>query len=165
MKVLEVYDDLAFARSQAKLLADVSCKITLEARDARTGRVIKVPETFLLDLGEGNWQDVSKYLGELAEAGKLMQRQPGTQQGKSGNISRGRKENDKLHRWVRDNQVMHRDDPTRMAHLTPSGKAYRPGWLWDMYDAAMEAKDGVGGDRTGGSERGQPGPGDRSGQG
>jgi hypothetical protein len=162
VKVLEVYDDLAFARSQAKLLADVSCKITLEAKDARTGRMIKVSETFLLDLGEGNWQDVSKYLGELAEAGKLMQRQPGTQQGKSGNISRGRKENDKLHRWVRENQVMHRDDPTRMAHLTPSGKAYRPGWLWDMYDAAMEAKDGVGG---AGPEQRQPDPGDRGRQG
>jgi Lsr2 len=138
MQILERYDDLAWKRSQAKIVADHTLRITVQG------------VTIELDLAEANYADVTKYLGELAEAGRVVKGRASSIKGnsKSGNVTRTPRENKLLREWCQANGIMARKGRERWAYLTDkANKNYYPQWLWDMYDAAMEEAHGVGGDR------------------
>jgi Lsr2 len=156
MQVLERYDDLAWQRSQAKIVADHTVRITFQG------------VTIELDLAEANYSDVMKYMGELAEAGRVIKGRAATitkgrSGGKSGNITRSYAENRRLREWCQENGIMAKKGRPRFAYKTDKAdKNYYPQWLWDLYDAAMEETHGVG---SGGPERRAADAGNRRGQG
>jgi Lsr2 len=138
MQILERYDDLAWARSQTKIVATHTERFTYRGA------------TVELDLADANYEDVNKYLSELAEAGTIVKGRAATirNPSKSGNITRSYAENKALREWCRNNRVMARKGRERFAYLTEvANKNYYPKWLWDLFDAAMEEANGVGSDR------------------
>lgn len=143
MQILERYDDLAWHRSEAKIQADHTIRLTFQG------------VTIELDLADANYADVSKYMGELAEAGRVVKGRASTLKSghhkSSGNITRSYPENKKLREWCHENGIMAKKGRTRYAYKTDKAdKNYYPQWLWDLYDAAMEEAHGVGGDRPNG---------------
>jgi hypothetical protein len=139
MKKIVAIDDLAYYRSQAEIEAPHEFTFSWEGT------------TYVLDLGEGNHADVTKYFTELANAATILRNRPGAKNpGGSGpgtsNGGRSRKENGELRVWVRANNIMAREGKPRLAFLTPEGKHRYPEWLWSAYDM-REAVNGLGGDR------------------
>jgi hypothetical protein len=139
MIIMERYDDLAWKRSEAKIVATETVRFTYRG------------VTVELDLAEANYADVNKYMEELAEAGTIVKGRKGDIKSgprSSGNVTRTTAENKNLREWVRANNIMARKGKPRLAYRTEiSGKYYYPQWLWDLYDAATEEADGVGVDR------------------
>ena len=146
MKMIIAMDDLIFARTGQEVRADkkhLNEKITWKGIE------------FQVDMSEQTFNEVDKFLMELAEAGVITSGRPRkyASYGTSGNISRGGAENTKMRAWCKAQGIMAKDGPKRLAYLTPgkgkSGpKYYNPAWLWELYDAAMEEKRGLGGDRS-----------------
>jgi Lsr2 len=141
MQILERYDDLAWKRSQSKIVATHTERFTFRG------------VTVELDLADANFEDVCKYLTELAEAGTVVRgRVSEVKHGprKSGSVVRTTRENKLLREWVRSNNIMARKGKPRLAFTTEqSGKYYYPQWLWEQYDMAMEVADGLGSSRSG----------------
>lgn len=137
MKKIVAIDDLAYYRSQAEIDAPHEFRFAWGGTD------------YVLDLGEGNYSDVTKLFTELANAATVLRVKskpvgragPGTSNG-----GRSTPENAKLRAWVKKNNIMAREGKPRLGYLTEQGKHRYPDWLWDMYDAREEA-DGVGVDR------------------
>jgi hypothetical protein len=135
VKKLVAFDDLAFYRSQAEIEALEEFRFSWNGTD------------YVLDLGEGNFADVTKYFTELANAASVLRVKakplgragPGTSNG-----GRSTPENAKLRAWVKANNIMAREGKPRLGYLTEQGKHRYPDWLWDMYDAREEPH-GVGG--------------------
>jgi hypothetical protein len=135
VKVLETYDDLAWARSQAKLLATAAYRVTVEVRDPNTGKLLRPEQAFTIELAEGNAQDVDKYLGELADAGHVVRPPP------KPKTTRVRRHSNTYYRdlreWCVRENVRSRTDPERYAYESPGGSNNYPDWLCEMYDAAL----------------------------
>lgn len=153
MKKLVAIDDLAYYRSQAEIEALNEFRFSWKGND------------YVLDLGEGNYSDVTKYFTELANAATVLRVKAKPLLGRAGpgtsNGGRSTKENTELRTWVRKNNIMAREGKPRLGFLTEQGKHRYPDWLWDLYDAREEAH-GVGVDRP---DRRAADAGDRGGKG
>jgi hypothetical protein len=102
VKKLVAFDDLAFYRSQSEIEALNEFRFSWNGTD------------YVLDLGEGNFADVTKYFTELANAATVL-RVKAKPVGRAG------------------------PGKPRLGYLTEQGKHRYPDWLWDMYDAREEA--------------------------
>lgn len=150
MKKIIAIDDLAYYRSQAEIEAKNEFRFSWGGSD------------YVLDLGEGNYADVTKYFTELASAATVLRARskslhPGSKGPGLTNGGRGTAENAKLRAWVKKHNIMAREGEPRLAFLSPQKKHRYPDWLWDLYEAREEAN-GLGSDRP---ERGTPDAGDR----
>jgi hypothetical protein len=140
MKILEVYDDLAWLRSEAKIPATEVWTISVSVRDARTGHQARADEAFAIELGEGNGQDVDKYLSELRKAGHDVHVPKPVRE----TVARRQRHPPgycaALREWVVAENIRHRRDPSRLAFETPSGTNSYPKWLCDLYDNREQVK-------------------------